>query len=365
MADVTDDGGREAIDGGERRSRLRSRIPSAGPDGDPDRDRAQLILITGLTLAVLFVAVVLLLNTVIYTENLATRGIDSGGGEAIEFRENVATDVGEIMDRGNRNNETDRTNFTMTVGNYTDRVRDHRIRDGDVAEVTLDEASIVEGWYVADDDETRTFRADDGYAGTDDGNWTVADNVTRTRGYRMTIDAASVHELDETGGETAESDAFAVVADSGVLGASWTAYVYRQEGHSNVTVSIDDGGGRVDRTVEPDADGNVSLDLTAGTVNGEGWDALVWADGVETGDDRYSIRYEHGDRAAGTYEFTVNDAGFGGIIEEDQFGSPRDDTSSSPYALDAVYSANVTVDRQTTELRYGDRVRVAPGERDD
>ncbi|MFC7080626.1 DUF7261 family protein [Halorussus caseinilyticus] len=45
-----------------------------GRSGDGGRDRGQLILVTGLAIAVMLVALVLLLNTVIYTQNLATRG---------------------------------------------------------------------------------------------------------------------------------------------------------------------------------------------------------------------------------------------------------------------------------------------------
>lgn len=39
----------------------------------PKTDRGQLMLATGLTIAAVLVALIVLLNTVIYTENLATR----------------------------------------------------------------------------------------------------------------------------------------------------------------------------------------------------------------------------------------------------------------------------------------------------
>jgi len=102
------------------------RVGNADPDTATDEDRAQLILITGLTLAVILVAVVLILNTVIYTENLATRGVDAGGGEAIDFRDGAVEDVTEIMYREHGSNSSDTavddfSDSTETYGQTVDR----------------------------------------------------------------------------------------------------------------------------------------------------------------------------------------------------------------------------------------------------
>lgn len=338
-----------------------------GDDGDRS-DRAQLILITGLTLAVLFVAVVLLLNTVIYTENLATRGVDAGGTEAAEFRAGTAADVGGILDRENRNADSGIEDVTAGVNAYANGTRDHRLRDGVVSDVSLDESTAVDGWYVAQDREAdgtyRSLTADDEYAGADDGNWTLVENATRVRGYRLTLPVDSVHELGEN--ETPESDAFAVRVDEAESSESWTLYAYVENGAEDVTVSVDgESLAAQSRTDEHGVD-VVDVDLTDGTVTGERWPGLVWAAGIEDGTSRYHVSYENGDRANGTYELTVRaDTDTDVLGDDERFGTDHDDTGDSPYALSAVYSVELTVSHHTPDLRYEDRVRVAPGERDD
>lgn len=61
------------------------------------RDRAQLILVSGLTIAVTLLILVLLLNTAIYTENVATRGIDSDVSDAANFQQTIDQEVAAIL----------------------------------------------------------------------------------------------------------------------------------------------------------------------------------------------------------------------------------------------------------------------------
>ena len=67
------------------------------PATDGRRDRAQLMLVTALALAVVLVVLVLLVNTAIYTENLATRGVDVGADDALEHRAAVVDGVGGVV----------------------------------------------------------------------------------------------------------------------------------------------------------------------------------------------------------------------------------------------------------------------------
>lgn len=327
------------------------RPDSRGSDGG--EDRAQLILITGLMLAVTLVAVVLLLNTVIYTENLATRGVDAGGSEALEFRESATRDIGAIVDRENRNNETDRADAEASVASYRDRVRDYRIRDGVVAEIET--TNRVDGTYIAQD-TTRSFESgtfDDNGTDVTAADWTLAEDVTATRGFVLRLDES---ELSTT--------PLRIVAND--TGKTWTIEASQPSGASGEVHlrTLQDGSETANESFS--VGGTARIDLTAGTVDGEPWDALVWAAGVEA-DDRtasYDVAVENGDAAAGTYELTVNDDAFVGSLEESYYGSDRTDTSASPYALDAVYSVNATVTHRTPELHYADTARIAPGERD-
>ena len=313
-----------------------------GTDPEPDEDRAQLILITGLTLAVILVAVVLLLNTVIYTENLATRGVDAGGADAVDFRDGAAEDVAAIMEREHRNENASGdvvANFTASTAVYADTVAGLRARDGVIADI--DVRSINRGYFIAqeplDDGSRRNMTDPDGIE-----DWTVAGNTTRTRAYQLTVSAESL----------AGADSFSVVATR--PNETWSMSLSDGPTTGEINVTVDNGTEAVTETFADPGDGNHTIDVTGGTVNGEPFEALVWAENVQTGTDDYDVRYENGDEAVGTYSLVV----------DDRDGGAEFDRPTRPYIVEGVYSAEIAVSRQTPELEYSDVVRVAPGERD-
>ena len=324
-------------------------VPLDREGADRDEDRAQIILITGLTLAVLFVAVVLLLNTVIYTENLATRGADAGGAEAIEFRDGVTEDLAGILHREHRNRSSAAgvaSDFNESAETYAETVADLRARDGVIADVRVSGSTVEDGYFIAQNETESGFRnmtAPD----SADADWTVAGNATRTRNFRLTVDPDNLSD--------SASGAFTVVADGTTAGTNetWSATLTR-ETDGDLTVTVDNATGTTAETFAPRPDGNHTVDFTAGTVNGEPFDALYWAEKVQTGSDEYDIRYENGDAAEGTYHLVV----------DDRDGGADADRSSRPYVAEAVYGVEVEISHRTPELTYRDVIRLAPGERD-
>ncbi|VTT88321.1 hypothetical protein DM2_1655 [Halorubrum sp. DM2] len=316
-------------------------------DADPDEDRAQIILITGLTLAVLFVAVVLLLNTVIYTENLATRGADAGGAEAIEFRDDTVDDLAGILHREHRNRSSDDVlnDFDESVKTYSHTVAGLRARDGVIANVSVNRSTVERGYFVAQNETESGFRNMTAPDGTT-ANWTVVSGVGRTRNYRLTVNSASVSD--------GEDGAFAVVADG--AGENWSVTLSNDSADA-IDVRVRNATVNTTRTFSHEGDGNVTIDLTAGTVGGQHFPELVWAGGVQNGSDpsdTYDIRHENGGNATGTYSFVV----------DERAGTSPLDASSRPYVTDAVYGVDVELTHRTPELTYSDVVRLAPGERD-
>ena len=326
-----------------------------------DEDRAQLILITGLTLAVLLVAVVLVLNTVIYTENLATRGVDAGGAEAIEFRDGAVDDLAGIMHREHRNESSAagvEADFNASATAYANTVGDLQSRDGVVADV--DVTGTDPGQFIAQDEtdgEYRSLTADDD--STAGGNWTVAGNVSSVRNYHLTVNEETLSD--------SESGAFTVSAEEAAGGsnATWSLSLAdgAAAGEIDVTVTGTDGVPVTESFAGP-ADGNHTVDVTGGTVNGESFDALVWAEGIQNDGDEYHVRYENGDNANGTYHLVVDRMDAPGSLPGEPYGDAPANRSSSPYVVDAVYGAEVDVYYRTPELEYGDSLRLEPGERD-
>lgn len=97
---------------------------------DVNHDRGQLILITGLVIAVVLVGTVMILNTAIYTENLATRDTGDDTSEAIEFRNVVIDGSTEIL-----RNETETLNDALNQ--YFLQVERHYAEDTTVVSVEL------------------------------------------------------------------------------------------------------------------------------------------------------------------------------------------------------------------------------------
>ena len=323
-----------------------------GTDPEPDEDRAQMILITGLTLAVILVAVVLLLNTVIYTENLATRGVDAGGAEAVDFRDGTVEDVAAIMEREHRTESGsdgvgDDFNATMSV--YSDVTGDLRLRDGVIADVSA--VTNETGHFIAQDElADGGYRAMTNESGTSD--WTLATTVTRTRNYQLTVNERS---LDE--------EPFTVVANRS--GATWSMSVSGNASGDGIEVTVDNGTGTPEsESFDGSEDGSYTIDVTGGTVAGNEWKELVWAENVQNGAESYEIRYENGDAAAGTYHFVVDEMDDPSADPNEPYGTTPADRTAQPYVVDAVYSADVEVHHRTPELEYRDVVRVAPGEND-
>ncbi|WP_235681715.1 DUF7261 family protein [Halorubrum salinarum] len=312
----------------------------------PDEDRGQIILITGLTLAVLFVAVVLLLNTVIYTENLATRGVDAGGAEAVEFRDGSVEDLAGILYREHRNGSANATApFLASAERYGRTVGGLRARDGVVADVRVNASTVDSGHFIAQNETDAGFRNMTAPDGTT-ADWTVAGGVNRTRNYRLTVDSTSV--------ATSAGAAFTVVADG--AGGNWSVSLSNDAADA-IDVTVRNETDTVSETFLHDSGENVTIDLTAGTVDGQRFPALVWAEGVQNGSepyDSYDVRYENGTEARGTYHL---------VVDERDGTSPLTD-SSRPYVVEGIYSVEVEVLHRTPGLTYGDTVRLAPGERD-
>ena len=311
-----------------------------------DEDRGQIILITGLTLAVLFVAVVLLLNTVIYTENLATRGVDAGGAEAVEFRDGSVDDLAGILHREHQNatgNATDA--FLASAERYGRTVGEIRARDGVVADVAVNNSSVVSGSYIAQNETDAGFRDMTAPDGTT-ADWTVVNGVNRTRNYRLTVDSTSV--------ANDAASAFTVVAEG--ADGNWSVSLSNDTADA-IDVTVRNETGAVSETFSHGPDGNVTIDLTAGTVAGQRFPELVWAEGVQNRSgpyDPYDVRYENGTEARGTYHL---------VVDERDGTAPLTNTSR-PYVVEGVYSVEVEVLHRTPGLTYGDTVRLAPGERD-
>ncbi|MFD1597839.1 DUF7261 family protein [Halobellus rarus] len=320
---------------------------SRHPDSDTRRehresgsgggDRGQLLLVGALALAVLFVALALLLNTAIYTGNLATRDAGVDAAPAIEYAADSRTAGVDAIRSVNYRNDTTETDlnaaFRDTVDRWDDLATHHRAVAGDVAAVEV--ADTTNGTRIGQNSASRNFTNESGVA-----NWTVASgsDLSGVRSMRFTVDESELAD--------SPSDAFRMNVTSG--GVTRSLHVYENGG--DVAVRVDDDGTELSsRSFDP-ADGTLVIDVSNGSVEGTAYPELRTVIDAEDGTE---IEYRYGDMAGGTYTMVIDDD----AANDASLSTPG---SGEPYATPAIYGATFDVTYRTSDLDYAAQIEVKP-----
>jgi len=310
---------------------------------DVRRDRGQLILVTGFALAFTLVAVVLLLNTVIYTENIASRGIDRSADEALEFRDAAIEGLGDtlIATNHNRSDGAPVTVLNDTAKSLTEIFTRIHTEEGTVAELDPSTLSTRPGTVLQQSDSSREFTSEGGAAVS----WDLAADVNATRNARFTVHRSAL--------DTATH--FQVQLDGDT--ETWTVHIY-EDASGNISLATESSLLSFDKKCSVDA-ATAEIHLTGDGIVGRDCGDYQWAASI---DSNYTITFINGDNAAGTYNITINDDGPTSVNS----GAFNGATGSSPREIDAaVYSATIRVRYETPTFLYESTVRIAPGEPDD
>lgn len=312
-------------------------------------DRGQLLLVGALALAVVFVALALLLNTAIYTGNLATRDSGVEATPAIEYvseSQQAGVDAVRSVNRRNNTSASDLNRaFNATMERWDDLASHHRAVAGDMTDT--DVAGITNGTRIQQDDASRNFTS----AG-DAANWTVVDGsgVTAVRSMRFTVDASTLTTIDDATNATTET-VFHVDVDSDL--GTRSVYVYNNSTSGNSEILIDNDGTETVCSVGSVTDGTFVVDVANASVGGASCSALGTLDDTRGA---LSVEYGDGGAAGGTYTMVVDEGTDGNIA----LAGLNPDGSSSPYWTAAIYSAELTVTYRTGELDYEATVGVVP-----
>lgn len=291
-------------------------------------DRAQIILVIGLVLAVMFVALSLVLNTAIFTENLATRSNDGVSDGAIEFHHDAIASTQDAIEYANANDATLEASVENSVRDYNRLSLNHSARNGKVTNVTVNRT--YEGrhiWQATDS----TFESSN-----PDEDWTLANDVSGTREFRMNVEPTSAC--------TDLSNCFFVEFDDG----SDPMRMYlnlTDDNHAKVSVE----NSTVSQSCEGDSS-QVSINITAGTISGDSCSAFSLLQTVEK---PYDIHYRNAANATGTYDLTVNSTSLPanyGIVD------------SEPQSEVVLYSVWIDITYNHPDLRYSNTVEVTPEE---
>jgi hypothetical protein len=343
-----------------------------------ETDRAQLLLVGALSLAIALVAVALVLNSAIYTHNLASRQ-NTASDHAVTFARDARTSAGDTLDFVNR---AEGRNGYGAVGNaYSNGVRsvgatlDERA-SVDVAATRVGHVanSRVRGVRVVDQDGGDFAPRSVDPAGSTD--WTVA-RAVRVRSFEMTATGSLASPgltdvegfLDDlTGG----SEVFTVEFDGDA--ERYRVAVYDDGGP---TLTVHREGSSVYRTCSaPGAD--ATIDFTAARFGGQACNALTFVDDLS---DTYTVRYYNSDLVSGSYElyadlpiddetgevglFTdlvdaANDGDDGYRCGATTYHPPG--SSDYPRVVPALYATSLDVQYESPDVEFVGTQRVAPGE---
>jgi len=333
-------------------------IPGSRREGE----RGQLLLIGAFIIAVSFVVLALVVNSAIFTENLATRDEVAGSGDALEYRQEVARSGGDVVTEINQNNSIATSDqedkLEINLGHINTQSGLQQSAQGRIIEVENGSIVTESGIKVAQD----TSRSFSNTSATSDfpvlvDDWVVVENVENTRNLRMNITDLSLL-VSPTNPQPFELE----IENSS---ASWNMTIAYNDVTDLVTVTVESPTHGSPEECTRTATDFITIDVTRGTVGGEPCHALSrTTDGTPMWfglDGEYDIKFNNYDNIEGTYSFIIDDGDF----DDENFGdggSNPDDDDHDPYFRDAIYNVTVPFNYYTEDVGYETEIRIAPGE---
>lgn len=353
----------------------------------------------------LLIALALILNTAIFTENLASRSnVDTN--DAIELRTTTKEATTGAMRLGNYGAAeapyADRkAGVKANLSTWQELQANHRAVNGETA--TARNPLMTEGVRVSQRAAGELDPADPDVIyelnplGLTGQTWLVAKDV-KTRHFSLSLQRSSL----PLGNVDSLLDLLAGIIDALIDpeetfsvhiedadGHEWRVFVYRAAANTdqvNVTVAANTGGGWTHVGTCSQSTPQLDVNITDGTISGaageEACPALEFMDDVNP---PYDIYYVNGDDVIGTHGFIANKSettfrddveaenqglldalggllGISDILETHTYYD--DPANGDPYTTTAVYDTEVDVYLQTRQLTYEGAILVAPGEPD-
>jgi hypothetical protein len=308
------------------------------PRGGSDADRGQLLLVGALSLAVLFVALALLLNTAIYTGNLATREAGVEGTEAIEYtsasREGAVAAIESVNRRNDSSHATLSSALRETMAAWDDTAAHHRAVNGDAANAAV--VGTTNGTRIRQREANRNFSSVGGAP-----DWTVVDGATGIRSIRFEVYATRL--------KNGPTDSFRMNVSSAEGTRSLSLY---NNSTDDPRALIDGPEGTSVCPAGSVTGGTFAVDVANGSIGGASCSALTRLDDTSG---TVTVEYDDGDVGGGAYSMVVN--GTSSSLSLPGLASPGTD---DPDWTDALYGASIRISYRTPQLEYTTTVAVVP-----
>lgn len=299
--------------------------------------RGQILLITAFVLAVLFVGLALVMNTVIYSENLATRA-DSTTSQPILHANSMETGTEAVIRYVNEHNTSQsatyselRTALADGFDNVSRVTGRHSLRDGQVTNDRL--GTDVDGTWIRQTDESRAF--------TDAGNaktWTAVSGASGARTLQIFVNTPT---------EPNGSSAFRMEAEDSSP-ETWVLQIGDDE------VWMRDSTGTTETCTPPGAPSanGFWVNVSAGTVGGSACDGLHFGDHL---DPIQRVEIADGGNITGSYRWIAN-------ATESTVDTGQYDDTTGPFLEKGIYGTWIEIDFERESLVFRADRRVVPGE---
>ena len=255
-------------------------------------ERGQLILIAGLVVSISIIGLVLILNGVLFTENISTREEPQEVDRSIEIVTTYEQNTIEILDRLNSRLEAEsgKTNERVErdLGKIAEGIRAQNFESHNM--IFEEEIETEQGWVITQR-ETSTFESRSTENIDRQSDWAMAE-LDGIRVFGMDID--HVDSLNIT--EDSASDAYRLIIASDESDV-YNVYIYEDEETGDIMFSEDTDIANPTCSV---SGGNANVDLISGEVNGQDC-GITFGEGLD-GNAPYRVAMENGDRIEGTYE---------------------------------------------------------------
>jgi hypothetical protein len=328
-------------------------------------DRGQMLLVGAVVMGFMLVVLVLVLNSLLFAQNVESSGVQSDAPESADAREFIETELGVLMVAVNdEEGSSVESNFTSGAADTLSLWERQQFKfAGKSADVTVTSVD-------ADSDDKR-IRQTDGSEFRDKDNsssdWTLATDVSDVRRFQFDVEAGDLDPLSLSSpneGDTISSPEYATLAgtafhvDVSTGGDDWRIYLYKDSSSEDLVVATESDVSTDRATIQyvgSDVD-NMTLDVTTGSVDENQTGTVDRVGLFEFADDRsgpYDIEYKNPEEGEGNYTMTLNDATVDPDGELNTDGPP-------PYHTDAVYSAEVEFSYATNQLSSASTLTVAP-----
>lgn len=326
----------------------------ASVDVRPD-DRAQLLIVAAIGIAILLTVLALALNTAVYGGVHVAQTDNSLHEEraALEYQHGVDRAVAGLI-AANADTEIDYDDIERDLRRDVDRWNDLTRREyaGDDAVTNASITDVTfESRIVQDENQSFAVQSDR----SDRSNWTVADDVSTVEAFELGLhnDSLATDDCSPGGG-----DCFTLEIE-GDGGETWRLFANATADGEGVTITVESPDGTTDtcETIESTA----SVNVTAGTFDdGSGPCSFTsFRDGDV--DPPYTVQYVNADNVTGAYDLTVS----GKVVEESIAEDDRYGTTGSPRLEARIHTATVAVEYRSPDLTYRTELRVDGGENDE